>query len=127
MTAVDLEKRYEEYQNLPGDAEARLRQMGYTVSHPLPGSEVDSFEAFQSLVLHLEFARRGGEKMNATDLSAALKLCYKTYLKRKDILHLLKIGDSPLTEDEIQDALRLMPIDADGGILVDDLIEFMYK
>ena len=69
----------------------------------------------------------GGEKMNAADLSAALELCYKTYLKRKDILHLLKIGDSPLTEDEIQDALRLMPIDADGGILVDDLIEFMYK
>lgn len=127
MAGADLEKKYEEYVNLPGDREARLRQMGYTIQHPLPDTEVDSLEAFRSLVLHLESTRECGEKMGSSDLAAALRLFYKTYLGRKDILHLLKTGESPLTEEEIQDAMRMMPVDADGGMLVDDLVEFLYK
>ncbi|KAI5172702.1 hypothetical protein PAEPH01_1792 [Pancytospora epiphaga] len=127
MHIADLERRYEEYSGLPGDTESRLLKMGYEITTQLPSIEIDSIDAFKTVIMHIEFSKRCNEKMTIDEMTEALKLFYKTYMKKKDLLHLLKMGNSPFTEEEIQDAMKIMPIDVDGGILIDDLAGFMYK
>jgi len=120
-----LFSRYSEYQNADGSVLERLQRIGYPVSSSSvpPGmaeSPVDSFDRFKELVGSLVL-------MGREELSAKLKKCFRSYLKRSDITHLLKVGDNGLSEAEIPEAYRMMPADAEGGVLVDDLIEVLCK
>jgi len=61
------------------------------------------------------------------ELRADLQRCYKTYLKHSDMVHLLKNGENKLTDHDIDEILLMLPTDREHGLLVDDLVEFIYK
>lgn len=120
-----LYSKYTEYQNTDGDVLTRLQIIGYPVSNSnipsgMAESSIDSFDSFKELVGNIN-------TMSREELSAKLKKCFKNYLKKSDIIHLLKTGDNRLSDAEIMESYKIMPRDIEGGVLVDDLIEILYK
>lgn len=114
-----LETKYQEYLNLPGDPTTRLRSIGYPCPALLSTVSIASFEDFKAVV-------NGSIAPHRQELAQLLKMCYRTYLKKADLLNLLRIGKTPLSETEIREACRILPLDAEDGILVDDFIQFLY-
>lgn len=114
----DLSAKYDEYLGLQGDAASRLHLIGYPGICVPPKTTIDSFEKFVALV---------SSTMPRPELSRSLKMCFKTYLKKTDITQLLKNGERPFSDGEVQEALRIMPVDVEGGILTDDMVDFLYK
>ena len=62
---------------------------------------------------------------DASVLVSELRRCYKSYLKHNDILHLLSMGPYGLTDTEIAEACSSLPVDADGGMLLEDLMRYI--
>lgn len=116
----DLSAKYSEYLNLRGDVASRLHQIGYPNISVSPKTKIDTFEGFLDLVGNTD-------TMTRAELTKLLKMCFRTYLKRTDIVQLLKNGERAFHDSEVQEALRIMPIDVEGGVLADDLIEFLYN
>lgn len=115
----NLNKKYEEFLNTTGDNSTRLRQIGLT-SIPVTESPINTFEEFKA-------ALTACGTVNKDSMIRTLKKCYKNYISKGDLAQLLKNGESGFSDSEVFEASRLLPVDIDGGLSVDDLVEFLYK
>lgn len=115
----DLSKKYEEFMRAPGDALTKLRLVGYPVS-TLGKAEIGSLEDFRRVI-------RGIESMDSKELQRELKKVYKSSMSPADLRSFLQMGGEGLDDQELADALRMMPLGEDGSILVDDMVEYLYK
>lgn len=115
----DLSKKYEEFLNAPGDALTKLRLVGYPAS-TLNGSEICSLEDFKRAVC-------GIESMDRNELQRGLRKVYRGTMLPGDLRTFLQMGGEGLDDQELAGALRMMPLSEDGSILVDDMVEYLYK
>lgn len=114
-----LYSNYNKFQQSSGNILTRLRIVGYPAYNIPDDITISSFEEFREVVLQIE-------KLTKQHLEIKIKKCFKNYLKKSDILHILKLGNDKFTENQISEAYSIMPVDEDGGILVDHLLNFLY-
>lgn len=115
----DLSKKYREFLEAPGDSLTKLRLVGYPVAS-LNGMEIGTLEDFKRTVSGIDF-------LNSEDLKRELKKVHKSYMSSEDLRSFLKIGSEGLDDQELVDTLRIIPLGNDGGIPVDDMVEYLYK
>ena len=115
-----LESQYEEFRALSGSNTERLHTLGIAVSAQPPERTIQSFEEFKRLVAD-------ATQLSRNELAEQLRLCFRTHLTRTDLKHLLKLGPLGFNDSEITVAFNMLPVDDDGGILVSDLVEFLYQ
>lgn len=115
----DLKEKYNEFLSATGTVVARLNHIGLNVPYLSPGTKIDNIEDFQD-VLNSAYVKK-------EEMVDILKKCFKNHLFRSDIIHLLKNGDEPFSDFEINESFNILPVDSEGGISVDDFIEFLYK
>lgn len=116
----DLYSDYTKFLEASGDVSTRMRIAGYPAIGIPQNTTINSYEDFENLVKHVK-------NVDKEALKKQINKCFKSYLKKKDILHILNLGDDKFSDKEINEAYRLMPVDEDGGILVDDLLDFLYN
>ncbi|KAI4292014.1 hypothetical protein PAPHI01_1288 [Pancytospora philotis] len=122
-----LKAQYAEYTQLAGSTQDRLQRLGYGSAGEAAEQEIASFDDFRAAVGSLERAEPATRAMGKEELRESLKRCYKTYLKRSDIVQLLKNGAGGFSAEEIEEAFRILPVDVERGTLTDDLVEFLYQ
>lgn len=116
----ELKQKYLEYLKAEGNVPARLRQIGYSAILLSSDTVINNLEEFKSVISNLK-------ELQIHEMKKILKKCFKTYLKKNDLIALLKTGKDPLTESEIKEACRIMPLDVEDGIHVDDFVSFLYS
>lgn len=116
--AVNLEQKYQEFQEATGDSLTRLRFIGYEI--PYLNSKISNFEEFRKVITDDSYIKRDV-------MVKSLKQCYKNYIGRGDLIQILKNGETGFSDYEVAEAIKMIPVDADGGVNVDDLAEFLYK
>lgn len=116
----ELHAQYAEFQKISGPNLSRLHLLGVPVSSTPEDIQVSSFDDFKRL-LH------SATLLSKEVLVEQIRKCFKTHLKKADLVYLLRLGDGGFTEAEMHEAYRILPVDDDRGILVSDLLDFLYK
>lgn len=116
---MDTQDQFEAFKAAKGDCISRLRQAGYALES-LKEDEIITMEDFQSVIERKDCVSK-------EVLKGELKKIYKSRISSENLRKFLKMGDSKFAESQIADALRIMPTDDDGSILVDTFVEFLYK
>lgn len=114
-----LSKKYQEFLEAPGDPLTKLRLVGYPVGS-LSGIQINTLEDFKRVV-------SGIDSLNSEDLKRELKKIHKNYMSLEVLRSFLKTGSESLDDQELADALRILPLDEDSGILIDDMVDYLYK
>lgn len=102
-----------------GDCVTRLRKAGYAL-RSLKEDEITTEESFKEVI-----ERHDCVKMD--DLRRELKKIYKNRISSEDLKHFLRLGETKLKDEQLADSMRIIPLDEDGSITVDSLVEFLYK
>ncbi|KAI5151479.1 myosin regulatory light chain 9 [Enteropsectra breve] len=117
------DKIFERFTSGKGTAEDRMRAIGY------PSIIMKAEGALEEPKTSAEFQAQL-EKINGIDresMENKLKKCFKAYLKRGDLRQILKNGNSGFSEEELDEAYRVLPVDEDHGIMLSEFVSFMYQ
>lgn len=122
-----METQYSEFKQMKGTTKERLHSLGYTIAPEVAGIEINTFDAFTAAIARFSLDNIMPGAMDRETLRALLRRCYKSYLKKCDIVQLLRSGPNGFTNKEVTEALQLLPIDLENGMLVDDLVKMLYE
>jgi hypothetical protein len=115
----EVEKQFEDFKNATGDLQTKLRTAGFIVNN-IKTDRIESMDEFLQII-------SDKESIGKEYLRKELKKVYRNHMNRREISTLLQMGKEPFNSIEIIDANRLLPVNEDGGISVDELISFLYK
>ncbi|KAM0680181.1 hypothetical protein GINT2_001564 [Glugoides intestinalis] len=116
---MDYQKQFEIFMQSTGDAVSRLLHAGYAVES-LKEGDIATLEDFVKIVNKKECVEKLGLKMNMRKL-------YKNHISLEDLKKFLRVGEDGFDETRMKEAIRILPLNEDGGLSIDDLIEFLYK
>lgn len=116
---MDLQEQFEIFKEAKGDCITRLRKAGYALES-LKEDEISTLETFRKFV-----ARKDCFKKDS--LRKDLKKIYSNQISGEELSKFLKMNDLNLGSEEMSDLMRIIPINEDGSVFVDELVEFLYK
>ncbi|ELA41525.1 uncharacterized protein VICG_01389 [Vittaforma corneae ATCC 50505] len=116
---MEAQDQFEIFKTAKGDCISRFRQAGYALD-TLKEDEIITKEDFQKAIERKDCVSK-------EFLKGELKKVYKSRMSNENLRKFLKMGDLNFAEGQMTDALRIIPTDEDGSILVDTFIEFLYK
>ena len=114
-----IERQFEEFKNKEGDLLTKLRQTGF-ITNSIKTDKIDTLEEFKQVIFDKEC-------LSKEYLREQLKKIYKNHMTKQDISNLLKMGKDSFNELELLDTTRLLPVNEDGSISVDEFILFLFK
>lgn len=113
-----MEKQFEIFKNSEGDTLTRLRKSGYDLQMS-ENIQISSLEDFKAVVSRKDCVSK--EK-----LLNDLKKIYKNHMSLEELKKFLRMG-SEKEEKGVEDALRILPLNEDGGITVEDFVNYLFK
>lgn len=114
-----IERQFEEFLSKEGDLLSRLRQTGFITSS-IKVDKIETLDQFKQVIFDKEC-------LSKEYFREQLKRIYRNHMTKEDIYNLLKMGKDSFNEIELIDAIRLLPVNEDGSISVDEFILFLFK
>lgn len=115
----DIVSKYNDFLEIEGDVLTKFRKIGY-IPLSYNGSGIGSIEEFKSVLSECNCISK--EKFRTE-----LKKIYRNHINSKELNAILEMGDLGFKKNEVFDALRILPLNEDDSISVDDLVDFIYK
>lgn len=116
---MDYQKQFEIFKQSTGDAVSRLLHAGYAMES-LNEEDIVTLDDFIKIVGKKECVEKPRLKMDMRKL-------YKNHISLEDLKRFLRLGEEGFDDTRMEEALRMLPLNEDGGLGIDDFIEFLYK
>ncbi|OQS54409.1 hypothetical protein EHP00_1731 [Ecytonucleospora hepatopenaei] len=110
-----ISKKYKEFLESNGKTTAeKMLSLGFVIKEN--ATDIKTEEDFRKAVEESDYM---DEKK--------LKMFYGDFLSYKDVLQILRVGEHGLTDGEIAEALKIIPVTPNLQISVEDFVNIIYE